>query len=429
MCGLTGIWTSAGPTADTLLHTVSAMTRSLERRGPDDEGTFVDAPAGFALGHRRLSVIDLSLDGHQPMSSPDGRYTLAFNGEVYNFAELRDELLREGVAFRSKTDTEVVLHALALWGVQRALERFVGMFALALWDARERRLVLARDRLGIKPLYFGTVRRDAWRGDSFFFGSELKPLATLGDAQLEVDRDALAIYLRHGYVPAPYSIWRGIRKLRPGTWLELDAHDASPREHVYWDALEVAERGNREPLDADPRAIEDELERVIGTAIADRLVADVPLGAFLSGGIDSSLVVALAQRAATGPVKTFSIGFREDAFDESQYARRVAEHLGTDHTELILESREALELLPELPRVWDEPFADSSQIPTYLVSRLARQNVTVALSGDGGDELFGGYRRYFRARRVWGKLRAVPRPVRRAAAGILSARSTPRRGT
>jgi asparagine synthase (glutamine-hydrolysing) len=405
MCGLTGLWTFGEEREEELAATVLGMAEVLHHRGPDDGGTFVDARAGLALGHRRLSILDLSEQGHQPMLSQDGRHVLVYNGEVYGFRELRAELEREGARFRGGSDTEVLLAALTRWGVERALGRLVGMFAFALWDREERSLVLARDRLGIKPLYWGLA------GGRLLFGSELKALRACPSFEPELDRDALALYFRHNYVPAPHTIYRGVSKLRPGTWARITA-DGAVEERSYWSAREVARAGARDPLTADVGEVDDRLDALLADAVRLRRVADVPLGAFLSGGIDSSLVVALMQEAGGEPVRTFTIGFAEAAYDEAGHARAVARHLGTDHTELVLSPDEVLATVPELSEHWDEPFSDSSQIPTLLVSRLARRSVTVSLSGDGGDELFGGYHRYRAAARIRRAVQRVP-PVGR----------------
>jgi len=396
------------------------MGATLAHRGPDDAGTWCDPAAGVALAHRRLAILDLTSEGHQPMVARDGKRVLVYNGEVYNFAELRAELEARGARFRGRSDTEVLLESLALHGVERTLGRLVGMFAFALWDGEARELVLARDRLGIKPLYWGTGAGGGGDGATLFFASELKALRAHPGFEARLDRDALTLYLRHNYVPAPRSIYVGVQKLPPGCWARVRA-PGSVELRTYWDARDVARRGL-----ADPRALgyEEavlELERVLRTAVRDRLVADVPVGAFLSGGIDSSTVVALMQQETGRPVRTFTIGFNEEGFDEAAHGARVARHLGTDHTELYVTSDEARAVVPSIPEHWDEPFSDSSQIPTFLVSRLARQHVTVSLSGDGGDELFGGYPRYYLARRLRRALRFVPRGTRRALAAALGA--------
>ena len=418
MCGFSGFWDLAGGPEPELAALARAMADTLAHRGPDDAGVFVDPAAGYATGHRRLTILDLSPAGHQPMATPDGRFVLSYNGEVYNHAELRRDLEAQGVRFRGTSDTETVLHALARWGVEPALERFVGMFAFALWDGLERTLVLARDRLGIKPLYYGT--QGGTHDGVFLFGSELKALHRHPRFRRTIDKGALALYFRFAYVPAPHSIWEGIAKLPPGSWALVK----SPTEvsvRTYWSARAVAEAGLRDPLALDEGEAVEELDRLLRDAVKLRMLADVPLGAFLSGGIDSSTVVALMQAQSERPVKTFTIGFREEGFDEAEHARRVAAALGTDHSELTVTPDEARASIPTLAEAWDEPFADSSQIPTRIVSRFAREHVTVCLSGDGGDELFGGYPRYFHALRLRRYLRLLPRPSRRAMAAAINA--------
>jgi asparagine synthase (glutamine-hydrolysing) len=347
------------------------------------------------------------------MLSPCGRYVLVYNGEIYNHLDLRVELEREGGSFawRGHSDTETLLAALRHWGVQGALERLNGMFAFALWDSAERILFLARDRMGEKPLYYGRCN------DTFLFGSELKALKAHPRWNAQLDRDALALFLRHNYVPAPWSIYRGIRKLPPAHFVAItDGGRNISEPECYWDVKDVAARGES---DATPAELIDELEALLRNAVGRRMAADVPLGAFLSGGYDSSTVAALMQAQSDRPIKTFSIGFHEEGYDEAQHARAVAAHLGTDHTELYVTSEDAMAVIPDLPTIYDEPFADSSQIPTYLVSKLARQHVTVSLSGDGGDELFCGYNRYLLALRIWDKLRRLPFPVRRMLATLV----------
>ncbi|HEX8135983.1 MAG TPA: asparagine synthase (glutamine-hydrolyzing) [Pyrinomonadaceae bacterium] len=405
--------------------TIRRMSDTLLHRGPDDEGSFVDADSGIALGFRRLSIIDLTPEGHQPMASADGRYVLIFNGEIYNFQELRRELEALGHKWRGHSDTEVMLAAFTEWGFERAVRRFNGMFAMALWDRLERRLHLTRDRLGEKPLYYGRM------GQTFLFGSELKALRAHPSFRAEVNRDALALFLRYNYIPAPYSIYRNVYKLPPGTFLSLDARVddkdavgqlAAPQ--AYWSAREVAEAGVADPFRCTEEEARTELETLLSEAVGMRMVADVPLGAFLSGGVDSSTVVALMQAQSSKPVRTFSIGFTEEAYDEARYARRVAEHLKTDHTELYVTPEDAMAVIPRLPALYDEPFSDSSQIPTFLVSQLARASVTVSLSGDGGDELFAGYNRYLLGQSVWNKISWMPRGSRTVAAGALTTVST-----
>jgi len=392
---------------------VDAMAMTLVHRGPDAGGVWTDAAAGIALGHRRLSIIDLSAAGAQPMRSASGRCVIAYNGEVYNFAELRTELEREGFGFAGHSDTEVVLAACEHWGVEAAVQRFVGMFAFALWDRERRVLTLARDRLGIKPVYWGRAA-GAW-----LFGSELKALRAFAGWTPEVDRDVLAAYLRYNYVPAPHCIYRGMHKLAPGTLVELHA-DGTEEQRVYWslDAIAAAPPSIRDPREAEAR-----LAECLGDAVRSRMIADVPLGALLSGGIDSSIVVALMQQLGTRPARTFSIGFEEHGYDEAVHARAVARHLGTEHVEQYVTAREAREVIPELATFYDEPFADASQVPTLLVSRLARTAVTVSLSGDGGDELFAGYNRYLWGQRIQRLFGPLPVPMTRAIAAALRALS------
>lgn len=407
MCGIAGILEKSPATRpEDLSRICGAMADAAHHRGPDDHGVWIDAAAGIALGHRRLSVIDLSPAGHQPMASSSGRTVISYNGEIYNFAELRRDLQSAGVSFRGASDTEVLVEACEHWGLEDTLARLIGMFAFALWDRDRRRLTLARDRLGIKPLYWGET------GGTLLFGSELKSLRAHPAFSAPLDMQALAGYLRFGYVPTPLSIFQGIRKLRPGTFLHISAGD-DPREyaseeHVYWDAADAVRSGLNDPLDLDDDAAADALEDLLSKAVGQRMIADVPLGAFLSGGIDSSAVAALMQAQSSRPVKTFSIGFREKEFDEAIHAKAVARHLGTDHTELYLDSGHAREVIPRLPQIYDEPFADSSQIPTYLVSEMTRRHVTVSLSGDGGDELFAGYNRHVFAQGAWNRIAKTP---------------------
>ena len=420
MCGIAGAWEPAGDRSPgALADAVAAMAATLRHRGPDDEGEWTDAGAGVALGHRRLSIIDLSPDGHQPMVSASQRYALSFNGELYNFEELRDELVARGHAFRSRSDTEVLLASCEEWGVDGALGRFNGMFAFALWDAGHRALHLARDPLGEKPLYYGRV------GGALVFASELRALRAhpRAGAALEIDRDALSAYLRLNYVPAPHSIYRGVRKLPAGHVLTVHAGEhalAEPR--CYWPLHELvakARAGGIDPV-TDEEAT-DRLDGLLRHSVRLRMHADVPLGAFLSGGIDSSTVVALMQAQSDRPVRTFTVGFDDRRLDESAHARAVARHLGTDHTEIQLSPQAALDLVPRLPAIYDEPFADPSQLPTTAIAQVARQHVTVCLSGDGGDEVFGGYNRYTEGERAWRLLQRVPRPARAAAARALLA--------
>ncbi|MBI5522735.1 MAG: asparagine synthase (glutamine-hydrolyzing) [Desulfarculus sp.] len=422
MCGICGFLDSDARQAEPeMLERVAAMALAIAHRGPDDAGAWADAPAGLALGHRRLSILDLSPMGHQPMFSHDGRWAMVFNGEVYNFQELRAALEKDfgAIAWRGHSDSEVVLEGLARWGVEACARRLNGMLAIALWDRTERRLHLIRDRLGKKPLYYG------WMGGVFLFGSELKTLTAHPAFAGRVDRDALALYLRHNYLPGPYCIYQGLRKLPPGTILSLGAADRGllPAPRPYWSARHMAEAGQASPLTQDPVEAAARLEELLLDAVKIRMVADVPLGAFLSGGVDSSLIVALMQAQSSQPVRTFTIGFPEAGYDEAPQARAVAAHLGTRHTELYVSWQDALDVVPRLAAMYDEPFADSSQIPTYLVSHMARQHVTVALSGDAGDELFGGYDRYFLADRVWQRAGGLPAPLKALAGGVIRAAS------
>ena len=419
MCGITGFYSPrAAQSAIDLQAIVARMAGALAHRGPDQQRVWSDAAAGVALGHRRLSIIDLSEQGAQPMHSACERYVIVFNGEIYNHRELRDELARAGAApqWRGHSDTEIMLAAIAHWGVYEAAQRLTGMFAFALWDRQDRTMSLVRDRAGEKPLYYG------WVGNSFLFGSELKALRAHPAWQGGIDRAALTLFMRHAYVPAPYSIYSGVRKLLPGSIVTLATGTAGgtlPEPVRYWDAAEVARDGQRRPFAGSIAEAVDALESHLRAAVVGQMIADVPLGAFLSGGIDSSTIVALMQANSTRPVKTFTIGFNEDAYDEAKHAAAVARHLGTDHSELYLDARDALDVVPQLPALYDEPFADSSQIPTHLVARMARQQVTVSLSGDGGDELFGGYTRHDWTGRMWQNMRRCPPALRMALAQLL----------
>ena len=424
MCGVAGFVERGGfPGAQGRLI-ASKMTGALAHRGPDDADVWLDGTAGVALAHRRLAVIDLSAAGHQPMRSHSGRYVISFNGEIYNHQELRHRLDAQSgpvVAWQGASDTESLLAAIEHFGLAAALRYAAGMFAFALWDRQERALYLARDRLGEKPLYFG------WQNGVFMFASELKALACHPSFAGVIDREALALYLRHNYIPGPWSIYRGIRKLAPGAFVKLAFGNGSspvgelPEEERYWSLREVIEGGRERPFEGDTGEAVEALHEVLRQAVASQVVADVPLGAFLSGGIDSSTIVALMQACSSRPVRTFAIGFDDPGYNEAAHAKEVAEHLGTDHTEMYVTPQDALDVIPSLPLLYDEPFSDSSQIPTSLVSSLTRQHVTVALSGDGGDELFGGYSRYFRTRHLWKILGPVPNWMRRLYQGTVAA--------
>ncbi len=415
MCGIAGLLDrrEAEPGSR-----VSDMIASIRYRGPDDSGVWCDPKIGLALGHARLSILDLSKAGHQPMSSFSGRFVITYNGEVYNYAELRFDLEAIGVTFRGHSDTEVMLAAFEAWGLEKSVQRFVGMFAFALWDRVDRQLTLARDRLGEKSLYYG------WCGETFLFGSELKALCAHPSWRGDINRSALASYMRYGYVPLPHSIYLGICKLLPGTWLRISADDRPghmPEPNTYWSARKI---GMQEPLtDLSDLAATDALDSLLRQTVGRQMISDVPLGAFLSGGVDSSTIVALMQCQSSRPVRTFSIGFSESDYDEARYAKQVATHLGTDHTGLYISAREALDVIPRLSEIYDEPFGDSSQIPTYLVAALARKHVTVALSGDGGDELFGGYNRYFWGRSIWNRIGPLPQGIRHGAGRMMMALS------
>ncbi len=426
MCGIAGFIDPSGRTpAEAYSKIAEGMAQALNHRGPDDRGTWLDVERGVALAHARLSILDTSLHGHQPMVSSSERFVLVYNGEVYNFQDLKKEIESrrgsrgEGVQWRSHSDTEVVLEAFEEWGVEPALEKFVGMFSLALWDRREKILHLVRDRLGIKPLYYG------WQGGVFVFGSELSPFKRLPNFEGAINRNALALFLRHNYVPSPYSIYQGVHKLLPGSRLELKfpiARDL-PQPRRYWSAQDVAKSGAANPLSAGPEEAMERWDDLLRDAVRLRMISDVPLGAFLSGGIDSSTVVAVMQQISDRPVKTFSIGFVEEEYNEAQFAAQVAERLKTDHTELYVRPKDALDVIPRLPSLYDEPFADSSQIPTFLVSELARGQVTVSLSGDGGDELLGGYNRYNLGASIWSRASLIPQALRRAGARLLTSTS------
>lgn len=418
MCGLTGFWQRHGGAQDALLAQARTMSARLTHRGPDDSGEWCDEAAGVALAQRRLSILDLSPAGHQPMHSADGRYVIVFNGEIYNHLSLRERLRAEHAApsWRGHADTETLLACFAARGVERTLQACVGMFAFALWDREQRTLTLARDRMGEKPLYYG------WQGDTLLFGSELKALKAHAAFQAEIDRGALSLLLRHDCVPAPHAIYRGVAKLRPGHLLRISVDTPREAQPVpYWRYNDAVSAGLREPLIATDAAATDALEAQLGASVDAQMLSDVPLGAFLSGGIDSSTIVALMQARSARPVKTFTIGFDESGYDEAAHAKAVARHLGTEHTELYVRPEDALAVIPQLPGIFCEPFGDSSQIPTFLISQLTRRAVTVALSGDGGDELFGGYNRYLGARTAWEKAQRLPPPARRAAAAALRA--------
>ncbi|MGB5686216.1 MAG: asparagine synthase (glutamine-hydrolyzing), partial [Candidatus Electrothrix sp.] len=436
MCGITGILTRHSD--DTSIRSVQQMTDTLRHRGPDDSGIWLDREYGIGLGHRRLAILDLSPSGHQPMQSYSGRYVIVFNGEVYNHLSLRKQLAAGGAlqrVWQGHSDTETLLACFETWGIKKSLQDFVGMFALAVWDRQERLLTLARDRMGEKPLYYGWCNGGS---GGFIFGSELKALRQYPGFTNAIVRDVLPLYLRYSYIPAPYSIYQGIYKLEPGCMLTLVSSDRyiepvfaphAPCKDTGWilerywslhDQVKKRESG----IILDERDALSSLETALAESVRIQSRADVPLGAFLSGGIDSSLIAALMQGQATKPIKTFTIGFEEDGYSEAVYAKAVAEHLHTEHTELYLTATQAMEVIPQLPTMYDEPFADSSQIPTFLVAQMARQYVTVALSGDGGDELFGGYNRYLWAPKIWKKIAWLPFVIRQQLSRLLILAST-----
>lgn len=408
MCGIVG-W--IGRTAES--GVCARMRDALSHRGPDDAGMWSDPDAGVWLAHRRLSVLDLSAFGHQPMSSPSARFVIVFNGEIYNHLSLREALERDGFdfAWRGHSDTETLLAGFESWGIRGTVERAVGMFAFAVWDRRSDVLTLGRDRMGEKPLYYGRL------GGTFLFASELKALTAFPSFNGEIDRDALADFIKLSYIPAPRSIYRGIYKLMPGTLLDVPLNAAVELEpSPYWSLVDVATNGSSAPFAGTETEAIEALRSKLVDAVSLQQITDVPIGAFLSGGIDSSMIAALMQAQSSRPINTFTIGFNEEHYDEARHARAVADHLGTGHSELYVSSEEASSVVPHLSRIYDEPFADSSQIPTLLVSQLARQKVTVSLSGDAGDELFGGYNRYFQVR----KLLNQPAWLRKAMASVLS---------
>jgi asparagine synthase (glutamine-hydrolysing) len=411
MCGIAGVWTFAGSEEESLRGQAQRMADALRHRGPDDEGVFVDAAAGIALGFRRLSIVDLSSAGAQPMVSASGRYVIVFNGEVYNHRRLTVELGAH--EYRGHSDTEVILACIEAWGLELAVQRFIGMFAFAIWDRGERKLSLVRDRLGVKPLYYQLTPL------GLCFASELKALHSANLDRSDIDRGALSLYMRFGYVPAPYSIYTGIAKLMPGTILTIDSSGAT-QTRTYWDSARIAEERSNCFRGTEDDAV-GEIESLLSDSVRLRLISDVPLGLFLSGGVDSPLIAALMQREA-GTVSTFTIGF-DGMPSEAPFAAAVARHLGTRHTEVVIGANEVLDLVPLIASLYDEPLGDSSAIPTYLVSRMARQHVTVALSGDGADELFGGYHRYFLGNRVSEQAARVPPILRRPMGRLLLAAS------
>jgi asparagine synthase (glutamine-hydrolysing) len=422
MCGICGFFSKSPLKFDDI---IVKMNSAILHRGPNSSGFWLDENTGIALGHQRLSIIDLSANGSQPMKSSSSRFILVYNGEIYNHMDLRKNLdkINYGHKWRGNSDTETLLEALETWGIESTLKKLAGMFAFALWDKKNLCLTLARDRMGEKPLYFG------WQGSGnravFLFGSEIKALKCHPDFIGDINRDSIALQLRHNCIPAPYSIYKGIHKLLPGHFLQLKENhfknSSLPSSRPYWSLANVAVFGEKNQFIGNTENIINELEHILQQSIKQQMIADVPFGAFLSGGIDSSTIVALMQKHSISPIKTFTIGFNEDNYNEAKYAKAVAKHLRTDHTELYVSAEHAMSVIPKLPSLYDEPFSDSSQIPTYLVSDLAKKNVAISLSGDGGDELFCGYNRY-KISNIWSsKLRLIPFFLRKfAAAGITS---------
>ena len=419
MCGFAGFVGYNGFCTDKVESIASSMGNAIFHRGPDDFGNWHDDRAEIMLVHRRLSILDLSAAGHQPMISSSGRFIIAFNGEIYNHLDLRGDL--KDRKFIGHSDTETLLSLIETYGVVSTLNKIVGMFSFALWDRDKNNLYLARDRMGEKPLYYG------WQNNIFIFGSELKAFKAHPAFRGEIDRDSIAMQLRNSCIPAPHSIYKGVKKLLPGTYLTLsmksngffDKNLSKPKK--YWSLAKVAEDGIKNQIIESESTIICELDGLLSQSVRDQMIADVPLGSFLSGGVDSSLVAALMQKQSSTPIKTFSIGFNERGYNEAVYAKDVANYLKTDHTELYVTANQAIDVIHRLPQLYDEPFSDSSQIPTFLVAEMTRKHVKVALSGDGGDELFGGYNRYFKTHKWWGKINSIPGPIRHAISkGILT---------
>ena len=427
MCGIVGIFGNLRK--EDLERSINKMSATLIHRGPDDSGTWVNEESGIAFGHQRLSIVDLSSVGHQPMISPCGKFSVIFNGEIYNHLQLREKLNNSKYkqSWRGHSDTETLVSAFSQWGIEKTLNQLVGMFAIAVWNIKTKKLYLIRDRFGEKPLYYG------WSNGIFLFGSELKALRSYKGFNNEIDRSSLSLYMQYMYVPSPYSIFKDIYKLDPGCILEIDSIGAmqSPKQITsftfnskgvgikQWYSLSDIVKNSQNNLITDENEAVELLEKTLLESVQSQLISDVPLGAFLSGGIDSSVIVSLMQKVSKKPVETFTIGFEESAFNEAIYAKEVAKYLGTDHHELYVTASDAFKVIPHLPTLYDEPFADSSQIPTYLVSKLAKQKVTVSLSGDAGDELFGGYNRYLWGSRIWSKAKWIPPNLRSIVGGVI----------
>lgn len=418
MCGIAGFLSAKSRySSDAMKGIIGAMSTSIAHRGPDHSGEWLDCDKGIALGHQRLSIIDLSPSGNQPMLSRDGRYVIIFNGEIYNFRELREELLALGHKFIGDSDTEVLLASIIVWGMENALKKSRGMFALALWDNSENRLFLARDRFGEKPLYYYSA------DGLFLFASELKALHKHPGFNPEINRNMLCLYFRHNYIPAPNCIYKNTSQVLPGTYLCVNKEGTVSKPETYWSFSDVAIESNKNPFEGSEQDAENRLQDLLEDSVREQMISDVPLGAMLSGGIDSSCIVALMQKSSDKNVRTFSVAYDDAVYNEAEYAAEVAKHLGTDHTELHIKSSDAIDLIPSLSQIYDEPFSDASQLPTTLISRLTRDHVTVALTGDAGDELFGGYNRYFWASRIDKLFGHIPKNIRNMISRCLTAPS------
>ena len=422
MCGVAGfLIESKDSTQFNFELSLRKMSAAITHRGPDDSGEWANNSDGIGLAHRRLSILDLSKAGHQPMISSNGRFIIAFNGEIYNHQEIRTEIedSKSSYAWKGHSDTETILAAFQIFGIKESLKKFTGMFAFSLWDREKKLLTLSRDRIGEKPMYYGWQKTN--RGDVFLFGSELKALKCYPEFNKEIDRGSLTLLLKHAYIPNPYSIYEDIYSLEPGTILEVSLSNKIPIINKYWDTSKIIKNSVNERFRGSPESAVHELENLTTSAIRKQMISDVPLGAFLSGGIDSSTIVSLMQTQSSIPIKTFTIGFNEKGFDEAKYAKAIAEHLGTDHTELYVTAEDALNVIPEMPSIYCEPFADPTQIPNFIVSKLASKDVKVALSGDGGDELFGGYSRYEHVNNIWKQLSYLPLPIRHIISKMIKA--------
>lgn len=417
MCGIAGFFQGhMFSSRDEIQNCLKKMTDSIGHRGPDSDGLWYDLDNKIALGHRRLAILDLSESGHQPMLSDDDRYVIAFNGEIYNHLEIRQEIESSipTIIWKGHSDTETLLKAIQVFGWENTLSKLIGMFAIVLWDIETKQLYLARDRFGEKPLYYG------WQNNTFLFSSELKPLTLHPAFEKEVNKGSIALLLKHGYIPTPYCIWKNISKLPSAHYIVISENQTQPEVKCYWSFTDMVESAEEVKVSLTDDEAVNQVEYLLTKSIERQMISDVPLGALLSGGIDSSLVTALMQKVHTSPIKTFSIGFEDPKFDESKYAEAVAEHLGTEHTSLIMKPSDLLELVPDIAKIYDEPFADKSQLPTTIVSRLAKKHVTVVLSGDAGDEIFGGYSRYYLIQNLWSKLDKLPKMARKSLSELLT---------